>query len=229
MPKQSLKLYRPLISNRLTQKFAANLACVYPNGRVTSKRSNLCPNGSKEFYPSIGMKGHSGLDFAAYSGEPVFHAGTYDGILKIEKDFQGGIGVDVVSKNKIELKDGYYGYVKTRYWHLKAPVGWDGKEIKFGEQIGLADNTGASSGDHLHFGLKKCDKYGNAIEKGNGYNGAIDPLPYMTLETDAKTGAQYLNVPPPPLTPQEIKEIRSQLTAAQKLLNLLLELKRLIK
>ena len=168
----------------------------------------------------MGMDGHNGTDYSAWHGEQIFHAGTYDGWMKIEKDAAGGIGVDVVSKKPLELKDGSKSYVKARYWHLKTPVGHDGKEVKFGDTIGLADNTGSSSGDHLHFGVKKCDKDGNATEN-NGWYGAFDPRPYMNNSHDAEETAQKLNIPPPPLTQQEQKEIYSQLSLARQALLLL--------
>lgn len=228
-----LQLFRPLISNAITQNYGANLACIYPNGKVTSKRGNVCPSGSVEMYPSMGMKGHSGVDYKAWHGEPIYHAGDYEGVMKIEKDFSGGIGVDVISLKPItveETRNGkryvYTGHVKCRYWHLKAPVGYDGKIVKLGEQIGLADNTGASSGDHLHFGVKKCDKDGAPTERDNGYVGTFNHEPFMDNSIDAKTKAEYLYRKAPPLTTQERKEMLSQLSMASQLLNLLLELKR---
>lgn len=221
-----LKLYRPTISNNLTQPFGTNKACIYPNGKVTAKIGGKCPSNSREFYTSIGMKGHNGLDLATWHGEPVFHAGLYEGRMKIEKDFSGGIGVDVISTYPVALQGGREVYVKTRYWHLKTPIGHDGKIVRLGEIIGLADNTGASSGDHLHFGLKVCDEDGNALEKGNGYNGAIDPWPYIDLKVDAKTAAEYLYNKAPKLSKKERQEMLSQLSLARQLLLALLELKR---
>lgn len=223
---EKLVLYRPLLSNKVTQHFYDSRACIYPNGKVVGKRNNVCPTGSTSFYESIGMKGHGGMDFKAIHGEKVFFCGNYDGWMKIEKDYSGGIGVDIISNKPVKLLDGREVYIKTRYWHLKTPVGHDGKQVKLGEIIGLADNTGASSGDHLHFGLKICDKNGSPLEKYNGYNGGIDPEPYMLLQTDAKSGAEFLNQQAPPLTQQEIKELQSQLTLSTQLLHLLLELKR---
>jgi murein DD-endopeptidase MepM/ murein hydrolase activator NlpD len=193
-------MYRPLVSNHLTQRFGAN---------------------KHPYYKQVGMKGHSGLDFRAIHGEEIFHAATFDGVMKVEKDRHGGIGVDVISKHPVVLKDGTKSYVKCRYWHLKAPVGWDGKEIKFGDTIGLADNTGVSSGTNLHFGLKKCDKNGKSTELSNGYYGGMDPLPYMELSHDAEESAKLLNIPPLPLTAQERQEINSQLSMARKALLLL--------
>jgi len=222
---QNLLLYRPLLSNKITQKFGANRACVYPNGKVVGKRSVTCPAGSRPFYKSMGMEGHNGTDYRAIHGEKIFHAGDYAGRMKIEKDFSGGIGVDIVSLNKIKVGD-YEGYIKTRYWHLKSPVGHDGKEVRLGDVIGLANSTGASSGTHLHFGVKKCDKKGRPLESNNGFNGAFDHSPYQDNSTDAKSAAEFLNQPPQELTPQEQKEMNNLLSLYRQLLNLLMELKR---
>lgn len=175
-----------------------------------------------KYYPSVGMEGHNGLDFAAWHGEPIYHCATFDGTMYTEKDNAGGIGVNVISNDPVLNGK----HIKLKYWHLKAPVGHDGKVVKLGEQIGIADNTGASSGDHLHFGAKLCDKDGNNLEMGNGYYGAFDPLPYMDMHTDAKSAAEYLFNEAPKMSVQERKEVISQLSIMSQLLNALLELKR---
>ena len=50
--------------------------------------------------------------------------------------------------------------------------------------MGTADNTGCSTGAHLHFGLKPIAQGENDwtwtnSEQTNGYFGAIDPAPYF--------------------------------------------------
>ncbi len=77
--------------------------------------------------------------------------------------------------------------VKSLYWHLcdpikepqfKSPIADKSKDVEMGDIIGYADSTGASTGDHLHFGMKFI-KGGETINKDNGYLGAVDPLPYF--------------------------------------------------
>lgn len=54
--------------------------------------------------------------------------------------------------------------------------------IHRGDLPGYADNTGApfeSSGDHCHFGLRALDKYGTVSNQDNGFNGCIDPKPFL--------------------------------------------------
>lgn len=121
-----------------------------------------------------GIKAHNGIDFRAGHGTPVY--ATHDGTATYEVDPAGGCGVVVVSK------DSSY---KTIYWHFcpksdpqfKSPI--EGSVlVEMGDIIGYADNTGASTGDHLHFGLKLCLN-GVTINTDNGYLGAIDPTPYF--------------------------------------------------
>ncbi len=143
-----------------------------------------------------GIKGHNGIDSFAQHGYPVY--ATHDGYAQYEVDPGGGHGVIVTTNKTFDYKDGQ-AYFKTIYWHLcdgykepqfQSPLqGVPGRQVRNGELIGYADSTGASSGDHLHFGLKVMDKnsIGNFynIEQDNGFLGAIDPSPYFDGSTPA--------------------------------------------
>jgi len=130
----------------------------------------------------INVDGHNGFDFHCSHGQPIYAA--HDGIvLDKHTDSMGGMGIDIRTKDAFEYK-GESVYFKTRYWHLKgyADIG-PGSPIKSGEVIGYGDNTGFSTGDHLHFGLKPLKKQLDGtfinLEPNNGYYGAIDPTPYF--------------------------------------------------
>lgn len=182
-----LKLYRPILTNKLTQKFSANLACAKTNeyggmaypSKIVGTTKGICPPGYAPFYKLLGMRGHNGEDLKAWKGEPVYHCANFEGVMYTETDSSGGIGVDVVSKKPVLSYKGTMHHVKIRYWHLLTPIGWDKKEIKPGDMIGLADSTGASSGHHLHFAPKWCSPDGkNTIARNNGYLGAFDPAEF---------------------------------------------------
>ena len=182
-----LQLWRPIKTNIITQYFGENKACINNEGNVVGKDTefdiSLCPQGYEDFYKSVGMKGHNGLDLASWSGEPVYHNANFDGWLKTEIDYMGGIGCDVISNEPIlqctEPNCYEIHYVKCRYWHLLDIFGYDKLKVQTGEPIGYSDNTGSSSGDHVHFGLKWCDKFGWGIHKDNGYFGGFNPEPYF--------------------------------------------------
>ncbi len=134
-----------------------------------------------------GIKGHNGIDFYVGHGKPVY--ATHDGTAYFEIDPSGGCGVVIVGDEMFDFGPNGVGFPKTIYWHLcwgklepqfKSPMEDKGKvKVQNGDLIGYADNTGASTGDHLHFGLKVVDGGGSTMNKNNGYLGAIDPNPYF--------------------------------------------------
>lgn len=142
-------------------------------------------------YIGLGMIGHNGIDFGARHGDPVYAA--HDGVASYQVDGSAGHGV-VIRTNEPFDYNGGTAYMKTIYWHLcdsakepqyKSPVeGVTELSVKVGDIIGYADNTGLSTGDHLHFGLKAMlqgepDGTWYNLQQNNGYFGAIDPLPYF--------------------------------------------------
>ena len=54
-----------------------------------------------------------------------------------------------------------------------------GQQVKQGDLLGHGDNTGWSTGSHLHFGMKLLNANGEVINRNNGYDGAVDPLKYL--------------------------------------------------
>lgn len=225
-----LIIHRPLRSKRISQHFGENKACRYPSGQVVGKLSNgACPtNGgvaSVDFYKTfLGMQGHNGIDLPCWEGEMIVHSGMFDGYMKTHVDSAGGIGVDVISHKKF-LIDGVETHVKLRFWHLDATIGYDGKEVRYGQMIGLGGNTGASSGAHLHFGLKPCDKDGNPNDRYNGYYGAVDPSPYYNNDICAIDHARFTAGLGVPLSKEERAQRFEHLSFVQAVI---LELRELL-
>lgn len=188
--KNVFTIYRPVKTNRITQKFGESKACVKTDeiGRVITpykiltKKGWVCPAGYLDFYRSQGQLYHNGYDFAAWHGEPVYFNCTFDGWAQTEKNLDGGLRVNVISNEPVlkctEPKCNEVHYVKAVYLHLKTQLVNDDQPVTIGDKIGLADSTGASSGDHLHFSIKWCDKDGNGLHKENGVLGCFDPSPY---------------------------------------------------
>lgn len=130
---------------------------------------------------NINVKGHNGIDIQAQNGQSVYAA--HDGIvIRNEVDSAGGVGVRLRTTEKYDYKDNPC-YFQTLYWHLEKSLKEDGEAVKRGDIIALADNTGFSTGSHLHFGCKPLDDNFNSLEPDNGYYGAIDPLPYLFYKT----------------------------------------------
>jgi murein DD-endopeptidase MepM/ murein hydrolase activator NlpD len=84
---------------------------------------------------------HTGLDFAAQKGTPIYATG--DGVVSKVARNAGGYG------NEIQINHGY-GYV-TLYAHLSEFAVREGQKIKRGECIGYVGSTGSSTAPHLHY------------------------------------------------------------------------------
>jgi murein DD-endopeptidase MepM/ murein hydrolase activator NlpD len=86
-------------------------------------------------------KMHSGIDFAAPIGTPIY--ASADGIVdNIDVSFTG-------YGKKVEINHGF-GY-RTRYAHMHAFAVRNGQHVKRGELIGFVGDTGLSTAPHLHY------------------------------------------------------------------------------
>lgn len=146
-------------------------------------------------YTNMGLGGHNGIDFFASHGTPIY--ASHDGFASYQVDSSGGHGVVVITDKEYEDVNGESSYFKTIYWHMvdhledpsfESPIAdkTGFVKVKKGDLIGYADNTGFSTGNHLHYGLKKVAKgedWGTwyNLNQNNGYFGAIDPMPYFEL------------------------------------------------
>ena len=147
-----MTIFRSLKTNFQTQGFG-----------IIGTKPDMLP-----FYQSIGLKAHNGFDWAAKDGEKIYWDCDKRGIvLNTHTDSYGGLGVTVISEDKY----------KHIFWHLKGFACKAGDILDSGDLIGYADNTGRSTGTHLHRGLKRVakNKYGNyyTLNKDNGYKGAV--------------------------------------------------------
>ena len=119
-----------------------------------------------QFYKRWGYAGHNGIDWGIPVGTPI--KATADG--NVDKvDFEnGGYGNFV----RMSHKDGNKKYY-TYYAHLHSTAVKAGQKITAGTVVGFSGNTGASTGPHLHFGVK--------IDGQNpDYKGYLDPMPFLT-------------------------------------------------
>ncbi len=91
------------------------------------------------------VKMHSGLDFSAPQGTPIY--ATADGVVKLAGNRGNGYGNYVVINHS-------YGY-ETLYAHQYRIKVKAGQRVKRGEQIGWVGSTGKSTGPHLHYEVHK--------------------------------------------------------------------------
>lgn len=106
-------------------------------GKVTS------PFGSKRLLNGKVKSYHSGLDFRAPTGTPIYAAN--DGIVKLAKDL-------FYSGNHVIVDHGMSLF--TGYSHLSEFKVKPGQTVYKGQEIGLAGATGRTNGPHLHWSAR---------------------------------------------------------------------------
>ena len=117
-----------------------------------------------KWYEEWGYPGHNGIDWGIPNGTPVLGAQ----VGKIDKiaNEAGGYGLYLVISHEA-------GEYFTYYAHLQCVYGSVGEEVGCGEAVAASNNSGNSTGPHLHFGLR--------IPGTNPeYKGYVDPLPYFS-------------------------------------------------
>lgn len=124
-------------------------------------------------------QGHTGIDYALYSGTAVL--ASADGIISLAITGTTGYGNHII----LDHGDGY----QTLYAHLSAISISVGQKVRRGQTIGTSGNTGNSTGPHLHFELRVNQT-------------AVDPQPFLdgieesnvkaaAITTDQPEGKQW--------------------------------------
>jgi hypothetical protein len=141
-------------------------AMPYPLGDITIGDFPITQafGEDKERYKALfNSNGHDGIDIGCPSMTPILAAAG--GYIKECGFDAGGYG------NYIYIvHDGY----RTVYAHLNDMTVRLHDRVIAGQLIGHSNNTGFSSGPHLHFGVMPCDGAGNKTEN-NDTLGYIDP------------------------------------------------------
>ncbi len=111
-----------------------------------------------------GLKGHNGIDIGCPTLTPVLSAA--DGWIS-------ETGFDTAGYGRY-IKVVHNGYL-TLYAHLNDVAVKLKDRVVAGQLIGHSNNSGFSTGPHLHFAVAPCDSNGIKTEMTNGYSGYIDP------------------------------------------------------
>jgi len=179
-------IYYPVKPFHLNQAFGNNIPCVKDFGLptqtiVSGADNNTCPVGYEKLYKKFGMLGHNGSDLQAVE-QNVYAA--HDGVVVETQSVPSrGLGVGILSNEQFNFGTQGTHFFKLRYWHLKSFYCESGDSVKAGQLIGVTDNTGYSSGNHLHFEMQLMDKdAGNkpcVAFPNNGFAGAVNLEPFF--------------------------------------------------
>lgn len=120
-------------------------------------------------HPILGyVKMHTGVDWAAPYGTPIFATGN--GVVE-KAEWEGGYGKYV----RIKHNNGY----ETAYGHMSAfAKGLEpGKRVRQGQVIGFVGSTGRSTGAHVHYEILVNDRFVDPMRvrlpRGRSLDGVI--------------------------------------------------------
>jgi murein DD-endopeptidase MepM/ murein hydrolase activator NlpD len=122
---------------------------------------------------------HTGMDFSAPRGTPVYATGDAR-VKQARRD--GGYG------NLIILDHGF-GY-ETYYAHLREFEVWRGQHVERGQIIGYVGSTGLSTAPHLHY---EVHKDGRVVNPVNFYYGDLNSEEYDIMLEQAQMENQSLD------------------------------------
>jgi murein DD-endopeptidase MepM/ murein hydrolase activator NlpD len=100
---------------------------------------------------------HSGLDFPAPEGTPVY---------SLSSGTVSTVASDPISGNNVKIDHGQM--FATGYLHLSEILVKPGQDVAAGTMIGRVGKTGRVTGPHLHFVVYRLGK-------------PVDPMPYITI------------------------------------------------
>ena len=126
-------------------------------------------------------KMHSGIDFAANIGAPIY--ATADGkVALVDVKFSG--------YGKVVEIDHGFGY-RTRYAHMHDFAVRQGQSVKRGDLIGYVGNTGLSTAPHLHYEVLIN---GNQVDPVHYFFNDLSPAEYEKILELASTENQSLGM-----------------------------------
>lgn len=138
-----------------------------PDPKIVNQRYGI----NKQFYAPFGLPGHEGIDIRALNATQI--VAMADGkVSRVEHvAASGAYGIHVRVKHDLGPELLY----ESVYAHFKSTAVALGDVVQAGQLLGLADNTGNSSGAHLHITLKH---YGHGSPWMNKSD-IVNPTPYM--------------------------------------------------
>jgi murein DD-endopeptidase MepM/ murein hydrolase activator NlpD len=134
------------------EEYWASIPAIQPI--INEELTRLASGFGNRLHPILKVrKMHTGVDFSAPKGTPIYATG--DGVVIDVKTVFGGYG------KYIEIDHGF-GFV-TRYAHMNEFSVRKGQRVKRGDQIGTVGNTGSSTAPHVHYEILKDGRYVNPV------------------------------------------------------------------
>jgi murein DD-endopeptidase MepM/ murein hydrolase activator NlpD len=157
------------------------LACIPAIQPVNKKMCTIVSGFGYRVHPIYKtLRMHTGIDFAAKTGTPIYATG--DGVVIDPKGNESGYG------NVVVISHGY-GY-ETLYGHMSAKAVEIGQHVKRGQLIGYVGSTGLSVAPHCHY---EVIKNGKKIDPIHFFYNDLTPAEYEQVVKEASKVTQSLS------------------------------------
>lgn len=157
------------------------LTCIPAIQPVSKTQSTIVSGFGYRIHPIYKTsRMHTGIDFAAKTGTPVYATG--DGTVIDPKGNQSGYGIVCIINHG-------YGF-QSLYGHLSKMLVKPGDKVKRGQIIGLVGSTGLSVAPHCHY---EIIKNGVKINPVNYFYNDLTPEEYEKVIEAASRPSQALS------------------------------------
>lgn len=167
--------------DKLVQSKAQMMQSIPAIQPISNRRLNCIASGfgyrTHPIYKIV--KFHSGIDFAASPGTPIYATG--DGVVESAIADHSGYGMHIIINHG-------YGY-RTLYAHMSRFKATRGLKVKRGDVIGYVGSTGSSTGPHCHY---EVIKGGTQIDPINFFFSDLKPSDYeQILQRASQTNQSF--------------------------------------
>jgi len=164
----------------------SKLELFYPQKPYVVTQKHGVPNPA---YLQFGFSQHNGED-CLLSGNGNLHAIT--NLVVLDTGFYptgAGNFITARTTEKVDLDALETSYVTFQFMHLKSIDVVKGQILQPGDYMGVCDNTGFSTGPHLHITALRTNAIGQKLDSNNS-NGSFNHAPYFNglYAIDIKVG-----------------------------------------
>lgn len=143
-------------SRKALDNWSGNTGVIFPVGTEDYRFSGAFGEDRKTHI-------HQGIDISTKGASGIAALSVMDGEV-VYRNTKGGYGNTIIIRND----DGYYclyGHLNSYASNLKP-----GDRVKAGQQIGIVGSTGNSTGNHLHFEVRRESENGPAVDPNTVYD-----------------------------------------------------------
>ncbi len=166
------------------EELKEHIKLIYPSQYRISQDHGV----NEAMYSKFGLKGHNGIDIACPTGSNIIAPCKLEIVNRANDPY--GYGIYVRGRGELFTFEGKTYAADMVFAHLQGFVASLGAVLDTAQLIAISDNTGNSTGPHVHWGLRIAEKVGNSwltVDEDNGFSGYIDQSPLIDYKSSLVT------------------------------------------